>query len=450
VSGWWARIKGGEPSLRERFSWGRPATPGTSLSEDRAAMARTFAYLFGIGATLLLFTLALQHDSHRSVPGLLVAAALAYATTAFFILGYDRLPLRLFKVSPAFGGTLVSVVLFFGGASAVSAYAMYFFWVALAAAYFFDFRVAMTNVAIATVLYASVLQLRPEVQLPLLHWVMGTGALFVASILMVQLRHHAEAAVTEADRVKAEFFALVSHELRTPLTSITGYLDLVRHSKLPETRRDEFLGVIDRNSRRLLRLVGDLLFVAQVQASGVEFERFELDLAEVARESVQTFRARASREGLDLRSEIVDVGVSIGDAGRIGQAIDNVVSNAIKFTPRGGTIWVRLARQGEDRALIEIADTGMGISESEQANLFEHFYRAREARSKLIEGTGLGLAIVKTIVEGHDGEISFHSRERVGTTVRLSLPLPRPAGSQAPGDAGDVTERDAAPVAARS
>jgi signal transduction histidine kinase len=423
--------------FRERLSWSVVPEPGTPISQDRPAMARTYFYLFGIGGSLLLATLPMPHSPDREVLPLVLAAIAAYSTAVGYIVGFDRLPLWTFKYGPMLGSTMIGVVLVFCGPEAVGAYAMYFFWVALSAAYFFEMRIAFANMVYATGIYAVVLAVRPNIGLPSLHWAMAVGALFVAGVLVVQLRAHAERAREEADHVKAEFFASISHELRTPLTSITGYLDILRGSgTLPPTRQEEFLGVIDRNSRRLLRLVGDLLFIAQVQASGVQLERFQFDISDVASESLQTFKARAEREKIDLVGDIEPVGICVGDAGRIGQALDNLISNALKFTLEGGTIMVRVKPGGRGRALIEVADDGMGIPAAEQDRLFEDFYRASDARRQYIEGTGLGLAIVKTIVEGHEGEVTFDSREGVGTTFRISLPLAAvPAHSSEPAEA---------------
>jgi PAS domain S-box-containing protein len=236
-------------------------------------------------------------------------------------------------------------------------------------------------------------------------------------------RKRAEA---EADLVKAEFLASVSHELRTPLASIIGYLHLLLQDGSDEVkarRPRKFLEVIDRNSRRLLRLVGDLLFAAEVERGEVVLEREEFELAPVATGSIETFHARAEQDGVELRSEIEEVGTCIGDSGRIGQAIDNLLSNAIKFTPEGGTVTLRLYAEGADRAVIESVDTGIGIPVSDHERLFDRFYRASTAQTQSIQGTGLGLSIVKTIVEAHDGEVSFQSREGEGATFRISLPL---------------------------
>jgi signal transduction histidine kinase len=391
-------------------------------------MARTYAYLFGLGATLLLVTLFLPHSSDRQVLPLLIAAALAYATAIGFLIGFERLPLGLFKAAPALGSTLISIVLYGAGADAISAYAVYFFWVTLSAAYFFSLRITFLQIAFATLLYALILRLRPEAELPMVHLVMMAGSLFVAGGLMVMLRGYAERAQGEGDRAKAEFIATISHELRTPLTSIIGYLDLLKDDgtrQISNEQRGEFTNVIDRNSRRLLRLVTDLLFIAQVQANGVQLSHADFDLAAVARESVETFGARAKHEEIDLRSEIEEVGICTGDGDRIGQVIDNLLSNAIKFTPPEGTVTVSLRRNGGGSAVLEVADTGIGIPESEHSQLFEDFYRASGAKRQFIEGTGLGLAIVRTIIEGHGGEVSFNSREGEGSTFRVSLPTER-------------------------
>jgi signal transduction histidine kinase len=230
-------------------------------------------------------------------------------------------------------------------------------------------------------------------------------------------------ALKEADRLKDEFFALVSHELRTPLTSIVGYAELLlEDDALPAEQRRKYLDVVYRNGRRLLRLVGDMLFVAKIEAGKVDLEMKLFDLACVARESVETFAPRAERGGVELLAEIEDIGEIVGDAGRIGQAIDNLVSNAIKFTPAGGKTTVRTRRSTPGWVVVEVADTGHGIPDHDQSRLFESFYRTSDATRKSIEGTGLGLTIVKTIVEGHSGRISIESEEGAGTTFSVELP----------------------------
>jgi signal transduction histidine kinase len=236
----------------------------------------------------------------------------------------------------------------------------------------------------------------------------------------------------EAERMKDEFSALVSHELRTPLTSIIGYLELLRddvesNGDDPAARqRAQFLTVVDRNARRLLRLVGDLLFVAQVEAGKLSLEESDVDLEAVARESVEAAAPRARDRGVELTLEAEPVPVVRGDRDRLGQALDNLVSNAIKFTPEGGRVVVRLTREA-DEAVLEVSDTGIGISEADMRQLFQRFFRTQRATSAAIPGVGLGLTIAQAIVHGHEGRISVQSLDGEGTTFRIELPLHRTA-----------------------
>ncbi|HYG97053.1 MAG TPA: ATP-binding protein [Solirubrobacterales bacterium] len=238
----------------------------------------------------------------------------------------------------------------------------------------------------------------------------------------------------EAERLKNEFFALVSHELRTPLTSIIGYLDIVREEEAGEINEQQgrYLGVIDRNARRLMRLVGDLLFVAQVEAGTLSLERGEVDLAAVGADSVEAARPRADSQGVLLALDAEPLELHGADHDRLGQLVDNLVSNALKFTPEGGRIGVRIARQGSD-ALIEVSDTGTGIEADELEHLFERFYRAQAATDAAVPGIGLGLSICQAIAAGHGGSISVDSEVGVGTTFSVRLPMRQPAVKQPAG-----------------
>src|SRR5215217_2848065 len=227
-----------------------------------------------------------------------------------------------------------------------------------------------------------------------------------------------------AERLKEEFFALVSHELRTPLTSITGYLELVLdpdESDLDPNQR-HFLTVVERNAKRLQRLVGDLLFVAQFEAGKLSLETAPASLDDVAAESVESARPKADELGIELRLNAEPAPAVAGDAGRLGQTLDNLISNALKFTPAGGRVDVRVLDR-RDRVVIEVADTGLGISEADQVRLFERFYRTEAAQEAAIPGVGLGLSISKAIVEGHGGTIHVSSEEGRGTTFTIELPL---------------------------
>ena len=228
----------------------------------------------------------------------------------------------------------------------------------------------------------------------------------------------------ELDRLKDDFISLVSHELRTPLTSIQGYLELLLDGGAGELGAEQarFLTVVDRNSRRLMQLVGDLLFMAQVEAGKLALELDEVDLSEVIGECLEAAQPIADERQLELIAEVQEIPTMLGDRSRLGQVLDNLVSNALKFTPHSGRVSVRVSAEGDD-ALVEIVDTGVGIPVDEQDRLFERFFRSSNATEQAIPGTGLGLTIAKTIVERHEGSITIESVEGAGTTVRVRLPV---------------------------
>jgi PAS domain S-box-containing protein len=228
----------------------------------------------------------------------------------------------------------------------------------------------------------------------------------------------------ELDRLKDEFIALVSHELRTPLTSIHGYLELLLDGGAGELSQEQerFLSVVERNSKRLMQLVGDLLFMAQVEAGKLALDLEEVHLKELVGECLEAARPSADDRAIELVAEVEETPSMLGDRSRLSQVLDNLISNALKFTPRSGRVSVRVSIAG-DEAVIEIQDTGVGIPSGEQDRLFERFFRSSNASDQAIPGTGLGLTIAKTIVERHEGSIAIESKEGVGTTVRVRLPV---------------------------
>jgi signal transduction histidine kinase len=226
----------------------------------------------------------------------------------------------------------------------------------------------------------------------------------------------------QLDRERNELVAVVSHDLRAPLTAVLASLALLQEDHRDQLAEEQLLllRVVERNARRVLRLADDLLVVARADAGRLDIEHAEVDLAAVARESVETASARAedSRVALGLRTD--GRALVWGDAQRLGQVIDNLVGNAIKFTPAGGQVSVSVERRN-GHVHLEVADTGIGISEAEHEQVFERFYRAEAAR-KGLEGTGLGLTIVKTLVEAHRGSLSVDSEPGAGTTFAVDLP----------------------------
>ena len=232
-----------------------------------------------------------------------------------------------------------------------------------------------------------------------------------------------------AERVKDDFFALVSHELRTPLTAIVGYVELVLGedgATLPEEHAHN-LAIVDRNAQRLLRLVGDLLFAAQVESGALLMEPDTVDLPQLVRDAVELARPRAEDADIALTVEVEQLDPCLGDRDRLAQVLDNLVSNALKFTLPGGRISVRLTAR-DASARIQVQDTGVGIPPDDLPRLFERFYRARNATAAAVPGLGLGLMIAQAIVTGHGGRIEIQSEVGVGTTFTVMLPLrPIPA-----------------------
>jgi signal transduction histidine kinase/CHASE3 domain sensor protein len=226
-----------------------------------------------------------------------------------------------------------------------------------------------------------------------------------------------------AEGAKEQFLATVSHELRTPLTSILGFTDLVRHggsgSITAEQRR--FLDVVARNARHLNSLVDDLLLVGRAGEGRLELETEDVDVADLARRSLEAAETAAAEKAVVLELDAPEPVVLDADERRLTQLFDNLIGNAIKFTPQHGRVKVRVATAGGN-ARVEVADSGAGIASADQERLFERFYRASSATGTRVPGTGLGLAIAKAIVDAHGGSIAVRSAEGEGATFCIDLP----------------------------
>jgi signal transduction histidine kinase len=227
----------------------------------------------------------------------------------------------------------------------------------------------------------------------------------------------------ELDRLKDSFVALVSHELRTPLTSIRGYVELLLEelSSLSADEQRTYLGVVQRNSDRLLVLVNDLLFMAQVEANKLVLDLGETSLVPLAEECLEAARPAADERRISLRLQATGEPVLSADGPRLEQVLDNLLSNALKFTPPGGEVEVCVGCD-DSSAFVEVSDTGMGIGAKDVEHLFTPFYRTESAATASVPGTGLGLAISKAIVDAHGGRISVESDEGHGTTFRIEVP----------------------------
>jgi signal transduction histidine kinase len=228
----------------------------------------------------------------------------------------------------------------------------------------------------------------------------------------------------ELDRLKDDFVATVSHELRTPLTSMMGFLEMIREGEAGELNEEQqrFLAIVYRSSERLQRLVGDLLFVARLDANGLQLRFGDVQLEEIVRDAVESSSALARSREVSLVAELDPMPAVSGDKERLTQLVGNLISNALKFTPAGGSVVARAFADG-GKAVVEIADTGIGIPPGEQSRLFQRFFRSSTATEQAIPGTGLGLVISRAIAEAHGGTIDVTSLPGEGTTFRVEIPL---------------------------
>ncbi len=226
------------------------------------------------------------------------------------------------------------------------------------------------------------------------------------------------------DQSKDDFVSSVSHELRTPLTSIVGYLELLREGDAGEVSEDQdrMLAVVERNTERLLGLIADLLLLSKIDSGHLGTERHPVRIAELIGDAVTTVAPLAATKDHQVLvdADLGDAEIE-GDAGQLEQVLLNLLSNAVKFTPGGGRIGVAAHLVGEGVELV-ITDTGIGIPDAEQHQLFDRFFRSSTAQADAIPGTGLGLAIVHGIVERHGGTIAIDSTAGVGTCVTIWLP----------------------------
>lgn len=234
----------------------------------------------------------------------------------------------------------------------------------------------------------------------------------------------------ESDRMRDELLATVTHELRTPLTSVIGYAEVM--ADLPpehlSDRGRRLLDAITRNAARELRLITDLLFLAVGNLEPMKLTLGPVDVEILIADAVSGHRIQALNEGVELLAPAPgsqpDLRLESGDLDRLLQVLDNLIGNAIKFTPAGGCVTVG-AETLDDSVVISVSDTGVGIDPGEQRRVFDRLYRASNATESVTAGAGLGLAIASEIVQAHDGKIALESILGVGTTVTVQLPRRR-------------------------
>lgn len=225
----------------------------------------------------------------------------------------------------------------------------------------------------------------------------------------------------ELDAMKTEFVSTAAHELRTPLTTLCGFSEILLTRTVSETEQRRFLQYINKESVALASIVSDMLTISRLEMSGADVLRFtRCNLQQICAAEAEVAQRSTTAHHIDVTG-LLPVPEVVGDEGRIGQIVRNVLSNAIKYSPKGGEIAV--ACEASSRwAIITVKDHGIGMTPEQVAHVFEKFYRA-DALTTAAPGTGLGMSIVQQVVRHHGGAVWVESEPGVGTTVRVALPI---------------------------
>jgi two-component system phosphate regulon sensor histidine kinase PhoR len=227
----------------------------------------------------------------------------------------------------------------------------------------------------------------------------------------------------QVDQIRREFVANVSHELRTPLSILRGYIEVLLDE--PQTPREELariLSTMERHSKRLQRLVDDLLSLAQLESSRATLELSAVRVDELFNNLIRDWKEKLAAKNLKVIVDLTPEALTLhADGTRLEEVLYNLLENAVKFSRENGEIYLRATRLGSDMVL-SVSDNGLGIGKEHLSRIFERFYRADKARSRELGGTGLGLAIVKHIAQLHGGRVEAESEIGRGTTIRVVLP----------------------------
>jgi PAS domain S-box-containing protein len=277
----------------------------------------------------------------------------------------------------------------------------------------------------------------------------ASGTLVTASIRDVSSRKQLEERIQHANRLKSEFLANMSHELRTPLNAIIGFAELMYDGKVEASSQQqrEFLGHILASGRHLLQLVNDILDLSKVEAGKMEFRPEPIDVARIVGEVVTMLRSVAVAKSLRVETS-VDVAVEgiVLDPARLKQVLYNYLSNALKFTPDGGRVRVRVTRDTFDTIRLDVEDTGPGIKPSDLDRLFIEFQQLDATLNKKHAGTGLGLALTRRIVEAQGGSVGVRSTPGEGSVFHAILPRRSRAGAPSPFAAPHAVDNAGAPT----
>ncbi|MEW6574049.1 MAG: ATP-binding protein [Bacillota bacterium] len=229
------------------------------------------------------------------------------------------------------------------------------------------------------------------------------------------------AALKRMDETRRDFVAAVSHELRTPLSIIQGYTEAILDGMVQGEEQKEYLRAIREEGERLRRLAEELLDLRRMETGALRIRQEEVHLEEIAGWAAARFKAKAEALGIDFRVELPPLPPVLGDPDRLEQVVVNLLDNAFRFTPPGGSVMLRLA-SAPDGVALSVRDSGSGISPEDLPYIFEKFYRVDPARARESGGSGLGLAIVRQIVELHGGRVGVESRPGEGSVFTVVLP----------------------------
>lgn len=264
------------------------------------------------------------------------------------------------------------------------------------------------------------------------------------SVELSEARAEAEDRQAEAERAnkaKSDFLSNMSHEIRTPLNGVLGMTEALKQEELPAPATEK-VEVLHDSGLMLLRLLNDILDLSKIEAGRIELEHQPLDVVDVSEKVLRNYRHLADAKGIDLSmnyAEGID-GMRMGDELRLMQVLNNLLSNALKFTEEGEVVIHKAIEEETGDILISVRDTGIGMSSTQLAQVMEPFTQADRTITRRYGGTGLGLAIVNGLVRAMDGEVSIASTVGVGTTFTIRLPL-KPCAEEGPGRSAQASDR---------
>lgn len=289
-----------------------------------------------------------------------------------------------------------------------------------------EVRAVISEAAVGKLLARKVVEMsrgepgkEPDAELRLTVRSAGTGADLHAAVLIEDITQQ-----RLADRSRNAFVAQATHELRTPLTNIRLYVEqALDEGEQDPTLRAQALNVINSEARRLERIVGDMLSVSEIEAGSLKIRPGDVRVDAMFEDLRGDYRAQAEEKSIEMVFDLPPkMPVIHADRDRLGQALHNIVGNALKYTPSGGKVTVRVSTPEDGGLVVDVIDTGIGIDPDECERIFERFYRANDRRIAHVTGSGLGLALAREIIRLHGGEITVHSQINEGSTFTVTLP----------------------------